>query len=605
MLEIIPDKQRVVSIVEQARDGRLCLPDFQRDFVWKRDEVADLLRSILRRYYIGSLLLLQCDPHDPPFAPAFLRGAVPRYQKPQPQWLILDGQQRLTALLYALTAPQLGLKDSVQRRLFFVDLSLLIEDPESDAVVFDRAERELKGLDHIELQYEQRVLPCTRLINSQAFYTWRDGFDDWLRIQHPDQLNEFRAVWRDHWTTVVSDFQTFNMPLVVLPQVGDKDSVAIGRVCAIFEKLNSTGEPLSIYDLLTARLYRWKDTEMQHKSLHDLWDDSCKKLRRLREWSEGDSGKNKFGILVLRTLALLRGLDPKPRFLIELKPQSFVRDWQQAADAIEEALRLLTLVNEDGFGVFDRKWLPGIGMIPALAALRTVIREHRLDEAARADLRRWYWCNVFLERYSSAVETKLRRDYAEFSAYWTEGAPEPSVFGEARARIGAPGFTVRESSTPSSSIYSGIFCLLAIRGARDWRRSESIQLQELHDHHIFPQAYLRRGGITRSSEINSVLNRTLISDETNTKILDKSPADYILNPGILPADDKRKSELLLQHFINPAALSAMSKADGNLSAFDLTEIYREFLNQREAAIISCIRSACGINVADTTPADGR
>ena len=64
-MEIIPDKRKVVGLVEQGFDGRICLPNFQRDFVWTREEVADLVRSIVRGYFIGSLLLLRCDPNNP------------------------------------------------------------------------------------------------------------------------------------------------------------------------------------------------------------------------------------------------------------------------------------------------------------------------------------------------------------------------------------------------------------------------------------------------------------------------------------------------------------------------------------------------------------
>ncbi len=46
-MDIIPDKRKLVGLVEQAHKGELCLPDFQRSFVWERDEVADLLRSLL------------------------------------------------------------------------------------------------------------------------------------------------------------------------------------------------------------------------------------------------------------------------------------------------------------------------------------------------------------------------------------------------------------------------------------------------------------------------------------------------------------------------------------------------------------------------------
>jgi hypothetical protein len=255
-VEIIPDKRKVVGLVEQAYEGKICLPNFQRDFVWTREAVADLVRSIVRGYFIGSLLLLQCDPANPPFAPIFLRGASPPHREPRPELLILDGQQRLSSLLYALTAPDLSLKDSSQRRWFFINLDALLADPDSDEIVFDRARRELRGLDSPQTQFEQRMLPCTELLSQERFYQWRDGFEDWLQHNAPEKIDQYRSEWRNGWTSAATAFQTFNVALIELPRVQDADSEALGRVCAIFEKLNSTGVDLSVYDLLTARLYR-------------------------------------------------------------------------------------------------------------------------------------------------------------------------------------------------------------------------------------------------------------------------------------------------------------------------------------------------------------
>src|SRR6188768_3038460 len=158
-MEVIPDKRRVVGLVEQAHEGKICLPNFQRDFVWTREEVADLVRSIIRGYYIGSLLLLRCDPDKPPFAPVYLRGAEPPHTEPHPELLVLDGQQRLSSLVYAMTEPDLSLKDSTQRRWFFVDLDLLLGEPDDDDIVFDRSQRELRGLDTGTVQFERRILP--------------------------------------------------------------------------------------------------------------------------------------------------------------------------------------------------------------------------------------------------------------------------------------------------------------------------------------------------------------------------------------------------------------------------------------------------------------
>ena len=586
-MEIIPDKRKVIGLIEQAHEGKICLPNFQRDFVWTREEVADLVRSIVRGYFIGSLLLLRCDPNNPPFAPVFLRGAAAPYAEPRPELLVLDGQQRLSSLIYALTAPDLSLKDSSQRRWFFVNLDILLAEPDSDDVVFDRAKRELRGLDQKEAQYEQRMLPCTVLLSQQGFYQWRDGFEDWLRVSAPDELDRYRSEWRDGWTTAVSAFQTFEAPLVELPRVDESDNESIGRVCAIFEKLNSTGVDLSVYDLLTARLYR------SGIQLHDLWAEAINTNPRLRAWSKGKADEHKFGVLVLRTLALLRGLDPKPRILIDLSPTDFETDWRRAAAAMERALQLTELVGPDGFGVFAEKWLPGFGLIPILAALRAEIDERKLGEQERADLRHWYWCNVFMERYSSAVESKSRKDYLEMTRHWLEDGPEPEIFREARNWIGGPGFRVRDSASYASSVYSGIFCLLALNNARDWRRGEDIQLQTLQDHHIFPRAFLKRNDIDKRITVNTIANRTLISNETNGKISDKVPAEYLLDNDVFPSG--ASDDLLRPHFINSSAKLLLDTAVDDLPNDELAGLYERFVRAREATMIDEIRRACGIS----------
>lgn len=592
-MEIDPVKRKILDLVQHASVGSVCLPNFQRDFVWRRDEIADLIRSILRGYYIGSFLILRCDPRKPPFAPVALRGARPEHSSPRPERLILDGQQRLTSLLYALTAPPLSLKDSRKQRRFFVNLNLLLSQPEDDEIVFDRAEGELDGLESTRKQYVDRILPCTSLLRPADFRKWQNGLDDWLLANDREGHALFRQSWRDQCDEGISKFQEFDVPVIELPQIGDDDQYAIGRVCAIFEKLNSTGVALSVYDLLTARLYR------SGINLHALWRESCEKHVRIHRWSNGKADTNKFGVLVLRTLALRRDLDPKPSALINLDPTDFERDWRRASVAIETALKLLEHVGQDGLGVFAQKWLPGFGLLPILAALRSEIEEKGLGEGARRDLRRWYWSNVFLERYSSAVESKSRKDYTELLAHWKSGGSPPAVFAEASARIGADGYSVRDSASFASAVYSGVFCLLAIRGARDWRLGEEIELQKLEDHHIFPQAYLKRHGYRArqdKSAINSIVNRTLLSATTNGLIKDGAPADYLISSTVFPSG--ATTALLDPHFISESCRLAMVQAVENLSPAEASKSYEAFQKSREAEIVAEIRRACGVSTAE-------
>ncbi len=197
-----------------------------------------------------------------------------------------------------------------------------------------------------------------------------------------------------------------------------------------------------------------------------------------------------------------------------------------------------------------------------------------------------------MERYSSAVESKSRKDYLEMTRHWLEDGPEAECFREAEDLIGAPGFRIRDSASYASARYSGVFCLLALRNARDWRRGEDIRLQELQDHHIFPKEFLKRHDIAKRVDVNTIANRTLISDETNGKIKDKAPGNYVSASDIFPSG--ANGELLEPHFIGEDTAAIMETALEGLADEQIEDQYQRFVQGRQAAIIEEIRRVCGI-----------
>jgi len=130
-----------------------------------------------------------------------------------------------------------------------------------------------------------------------------------------------------------------------------------------------------------------------------------------------------------------------------------------------------------------------------------------------------------------------------------------------------------------NSVYRGVMCLVGLRGAKDFRADDSIQFHTLEDHHIFPDAYLKKqknsdGKNYVPDRINCVINRTLIADETNRRITKRNPSDYVNN--VIPAE--RCEEILLTHYIGADALQAMH--DDNFESFTAA---------REKALIDEIR----------------
>jgi hypothetical protein len=122
--------------------------------------------------------------------------------------------------------------------------------------------------------------------------------------------------------------------------------------------------------------------------------------------------------------------------------------------------------------------------------------------------------------------------------------------------------------------------------------SGALSHQELQDHHIFPQAYLKRHGVTKRVDVNTIANRTLISNETNGKIKGKAPAAYLNDPAVFPSG--ARADLLGPHFLDGKPLAFLEDATEDLSDEALAELYDSFLQAREAAIIEEIRRACGI-----------
>ncbi|MFZ5899383.1 MAG: GmrSD restriction endonuclease domain-containing protein [Bacillota bacterium] len=567
-MDITPDKKRLLDLVERARSGEIALPEFQRNFVWTRDDVRDLLTSVLKGYFIGSFLLLKVDAESSPFAFRAVAGVEKPPGQLKPDWLILDGQQRLTSLHYAFAAPPLPLKWTKYPYRFFLDLSKISAGDLDAAVFSERADLCGRYLDQ-DYQFENLVVPFTEL---PRWESWLNDYERWLIERDQERyFNEYFKVQKPVWNRAVGVIRQFYVPTIEIPKVKPDDADGIAEVCAIFEKLNSTGVALSVYDLLTARLYRFG------VDLHRLWQQAMEDNELLRQFSGGDP--DIYGVLVLRTLALIREQEVKSKSLINLRPEGFEKDWQTAVLYMEKALKRATSTSQDGFGAFAQKWLPYSTMMPVLAALLYRIDRDKLDNRAYRGVKKWYWGSVFLERYAGSVESITLADYRDLVQWFSDPGHKPAVFEQIdRNILHNPNFSLRDTARVNA-VYRGVMNLVAIQGAKDFRADDAIEFHALDDHHIFPRAFLasvkdaKGKSKYQNPDINKVLNRTLISQATNRRISRMKPSEYLAK--LVPPD--RKQEILATHLIDEAALAAMERDD-----------YEAFLQAREKRIMAAL-----------------
>jgi len=567
-----PDNNNLLDLVKKARKGTLVLPQFQRNFVWNRDNITGLLISILEGHFIGTFLLLRTDVDCVPFAMRPIQGVDLSESQLKPDWMILDGQQRLTSLHYVFSAPDIPLRWTKYPYRFFLDLRKVVEGELEDAVTSERADYVQDMLGREE-QFETLVVPFTEI---EHWNDWLNSYEQWLVAR--DQVAYFKQYFprcKPAWNEVLSRIRNFEVPTIEIPKVPSEDPVRIAELCAIFEKMNSTGVRLSVYDLLTARMYRYRDDDGKAIDVHALWEATVAQYELLAHFSGGEP--DAYGVFLLRTIALLRGLEVRSKSLVNLKPERFAEDWSVAARAMERALKRLTSTNDDGFGAFGRKWFPYSTMLSPLAALLHVIDRDGLGHKAYDLLKRWYWASVFTERYAGAVESTILRDYQDMVTAFRSGAARPQALSEAQTLIlDNPNYGLRDRSRLNST-YRGIMCLIAIRGAKDFAANDAIEFHDLDDHHIFPRAYLRKlPPLTRPSqtEINSIVNRTLIAGTTNRRISRDSPSKYLQR--IVPR--RMDAKIMSTHYIDTGALAAMRCDD-----------FQGFMDAREKILLAEVR----------------
>jgi hypothetical protein len=82
---------KISTILDHIDSGHMALPEFQRGYVWNRDQVRGLFDSLYRRHPVGGLLVWATEAKtaahrgDGPVAAGIVK-------------LLLDGQQRMTSL---------------------------------------------------------------------------------------------------------------------------------------------------------------------------------------------------------------------------------------------------------------------------------------------------------------------------------------------------------------------------------------------------------------------------------------------------------------------------------------------------------------------------
>lgn len=593
-------KTRLADLLKGIEVGEIQLPDFQRGWVWDDEHIRSLLTSIARAFPVGAIMLLETG-GEARFKVRPVEGLDPVAVPPEnAEQLILDGQQRLTSLTQVLSLTQpVKTRDEKKRpmeRYYYIDIETALEGPEhyEEAIVgvdADKTHRTNFGRDITldlrtpEKEYENFYFPCNQILNSD---TWEEGLNAFDATKFPRYM-QFRK-------DVLSEFRNYDIPVIELKKDNKKEAV-----CLVFEKVNTGGVPLSVFELITATY------AADGVNLRDEWygnkNDDIEGISRWlgRQRLLKDIQPTDFfqGLSLLRTYELrkediasgktgkqITGVSAKRESVLALPLSAYERLKDPLAQGFWKAAKFL---RKESF--FSKRDLPYRTQIVPLAAVLALLEDRWLEQRIYDRLAQWFWCGVLGELYGGAVETRMANDLQELMEWIDGGETEPGTVNDANFQPGRLD-TLRSRN---SAAYKGINVLIQRNGAQDFFWKSTIRELDESDweeckldiHHIFPQAWCKSHDIGPKL-FNSILNKTPISYKANRMIGGKAPSEYLVQlqkHKNVKLDDAGMDAILATHHID--------------ASFLRTDDYFGFIEARRQLLITEISNVMGKDVIDT------
>jgi len=380
---------------------------------------------------------------------------------------------------------------------------------------------------------------------------------------------------------VIQRFEQYQLPVIEMGKETPKEAV-----CLVFEKVNTGGVSLTVFELLTATF------AADNFTLREDWQKISKQFTKEEVLRKIPSDDFLQAVTLLATMKRYRehvdGTDSggrapaiscKRKDILKLKLEDYLEHRDAVVEGFLKAAKFLRMQK-----IFTGRDLPYRTQIVPLAAALAVLGDEADNDTVRKLLSRWYWCGVFGELYGSTIESRFAKDLPELIA-WVRGGDEPTAVKEATFS----GARLEELTSRRSAAYKGIFALMMRDGCEDFRSGQPIDITSYYDenvdiHHIFPRKWCDEHAEEQDINkykvaVDCIINKAPLSARTNRMIGGSAPSAYLQriekNEGI-PAE--RLDQILRSHVIDPEALR-----NDNFWAF-YNRRHEEILDRIEAAM---------------------
>lgn len=486
---------KIGTILDQVDLGQLALPEFQRGYVWNRDQVRGLMSSLYRRHPVGGLLVWTTK-----VAHNVLRGtaALPVSGSVD---LLLDGQQRITSLY--------GIVRGKPPRFFDGNPNAFT------GLMFNMADETFEFFAPVKMHDNPLWVNVTKLMQIADISE--------LVEPHQDRLSELglkplSCMSKLQRVQAIKEIE-FHIERI------SGDDMTIDVVVDIFNHVNSGGTMLSKGDLALAKICAsWPEARDEMNARLKKWDRNGYSFRL--DW-------------LLRCVTTVTTGEAFFSALAKIDTNRFGLGLQEAERYVDTLLN--TIAGRLGLDHGDV-----VGSVYSLSLLARYLHQRggTLPEAKERDkLLYWYIHTSLWGRYAGSTESVLSQDLRLIQE--TDGALDRLI---AQLRQNRGNLNVQPSDFLSwgrgARFYSLLYMMTRVHHAKDLDSGLELRahllghLMRLELHHVFPKAKLYKTGTYSKPEVNSLANFMFLTQETNLQISDKDPERYFSyyeekNPGVL------------------------------------------------------------------------
>ena len=521
---------KISELISDIRNRDMVLPEFQREYVWTKEQAKQLLISLTKKYPVGGILLWKTQ--NPPE----LKNVSEQHSRIGSYQIILDGQQRLTTLYMLLTG---------EIPPYYREEDILI-DPRN--LFFSLVDGDFQYYQPVRMRDDPTWVSVTSCIQD----TGQIAFDVAKNV-HSEQANQFVAAQLyTHNLQNLKDILNIDLPEQIIPP-----EATLNEAIDVFDRVNSLGTKLTEAELaLTHVTGKWPQARRVLK-------------RKIDQLSESNF---EFDLTFMTRSLVVVVTDHALYDHIHHSPQEQLMDgWNRLARILDYLTNILAT---QAFIHSTQDLSTTNALVPLIKYLD--INDCRFpDEKTLKNALHWLYIALIHQRYTGQTDQRLERD---INIVASESNPWNSLLNQivdqrGRKDVSANDFEGRGTSHP---LYKMSFILAKSRRSVDWFNGITLGTQtgdryRIHSHHIFPQSVLYKNGFDSNNHVhvqfvNAIANRAFLTGETNIDISDRYPADY------LPEVEERYPGTLQSQLI---------PMDRNLWKI---ENYREFLAARRELI---------------------